>query len=267
MANFKLMLAPLEDFTDTSFRTLCFNHGADLTFTEMNKLGALAKNNKEAWDKLAFYDDTPVVVQVIGSKTDHLNIFLKKFEPKSGFSGINLNFGCPDPEVVGEGQGCALIKRSAKAKEMVDIIHDFGYKASIKTRLGLNSLEKEKKVYLKLIENSGADYYIVHARHGKESYNEPADSSVFENCAKTGMEIIANGDITKKEQIDSLKAIGIKGAMIGRAAIKNPAIFEKLNDEKETNLESLKKEYEIICKKFNSSQKYYNNVMKWFGKP
>ncbi len=56
----------------------------------------------------------------------------------------------------------------------------------------MNKFEKEKKVYLNLINEVDADFFIVHARHGQETYEDPVDSSVYEECVKTNKIIIAN---------------------------------------------------------------------------
>jgi len=124
--------------------------------------------------------------------------------------------------------GCALIKRIAKVKKLVQVIRDYNYPVSLKIRLGMNKFEKDKKVYLNLIKEVDADFFIVHAKHGKESYSDDSDFSVYKECVETGKVIIANGDIETKEQIEFLKSIGVKGAMIGRAAIKNKNIFKSL---------------------------------------
>jgi len=94
----------------------------------------------------------------------------------------------------------------------------------------LNEYEKQKKVYLSLIKDVDADFFIVHARHGKQTYKDKTDFSVYEECAKTGKTVIANGDIKTKEQVDYLKSVGVKGVMIGRAAIEDPLIFAKLKE-------------------------------------
>ena len=120
-----------------------------------------------------------------------------------------------------------MIKRINKVKKWVQIIHSYKYSASIKLRLGMNQYEKDKKSYLNLIKEVDADFFIVHARHGKERDKNPADFSVYKNCVETKKVIIANGDITTKEQIELLKSIGVKGAMIGRAAVEDPTIFKR----------------------------------------
>jgi len=228
MKDFKLMLASMEGHTGAEFRELCYQKGADSTFTEMARLAGLARGNQSTLDKIKIPKPIPTYIQIIGSNEKELIKFLGNYNPEKGFLGYNLNLGCPSPKIIQLGLGCAMIKRINKVNKMVKIIRDHSHPVSIKLRLGLNQYEKEKKVYLNLINEVDADFFVVHSRHGKETYNNPADFSVYEEIAQTNKVIIANGDIETKKQIQSLKSIGINGAMIGRAAIKNPDIFDKL---------------------------------------
>ena len=228
MKNFELMLAPMEDYTNPGFRELCYKKGADSTFTEMARVSALARNNKSTLEKINIPQPIPTYIQLIGSNEKDLNKFLQKFRSQKGFLGFNLNLGCPSPDMIQRGLGCALIKRISKIKKIVQTIKDHNYPASIKLRLGMNKFEKEKKAYLNLINEVEVDFFIVHARHGKETYKNPADFTVYKECVETNKNIIANGDIKTKKQIQYLKSIGVKGVMIGRAAIENPDIFNNL---------------------------------------
>lgn len=266
MAQFTYMLAPIEDMTDSAFRTLCYHHGADLTFTEMMRVESLAKKNKSTWSRLEFKDDTPTVMQLIGVKEIYFKKFLLMFEPKKGFQGFNLNLGCSSPDVIRIGCGSALIKRISKVKTIVDVIKNSGHNVSIKMRLGLNKYEKEKKVYLNLINAVDADFFVVHARYGSQSYSEPVDRTVYAECVKTGKNIIANGDIKTKEDVAQLKAIGVKGVMIGRAAVSDPLIFKKLKGIHTPDLEEVKKEYLALAEKYDAPLKYRKNILKWLGR-
>ncbi|MEA3429941.1 MAG: tRNA-dihydrouridine synthase family protein [Nanoarchaeota archaeon] len=228
MKDFEFMLAPMEDQAGPEFRELCYNKGADSTFTEMARISALARGNKSTLERIDIPKSVPTYIQLIGSNEKDLDKFLQKFVLQKGFLGFNLNLGCPSPNMVQKGLGCALIKRISKVRKMVEVVRDHNYPVSIKLRLGMNKYEKEKKVYLNLINGVDADFFIVHARHGKETYRNPADFSVYKECVKTNKVIIANGDIKTKERIEYLKSIGVKGAMIGRAAVINPDIFNSL---------------------------------------
>jgi len=220
------MLAPIEDITTASFRTKCFENGVDLTFTPMARFSALARNSKASLERIKLVDDTPTMIQLIGTKEAELLKFLSKFKANKGFKGFNLNLGCPSSNYVSQGAGCAMIKRISKVKKLVSILKD--YPVSIKLRLGLNKFEKEKKVYLNLINSIDVDFFIVHARHGSESYDDKADWDVFPKCVDTGRKIVANGDIKTKKDVSLLKSYGCYGVMIGRAAIENPRIFSLL---------------------------------------
>jgi tRNA-dihydrouridine synthase B len=231
MKKFEFMLAPMEDHSGPELRELCYNNGADSTFTEMARLSALARGNKSTLEKIKIPNPIPTYIQIMGSNEKELNQFLKNFTPQEGFLGFNLNLGCPSPNMIRKGLGCALIKRTTKVKTMVKRIKEQGYLVSIKLRLGMNQFEKEKKTYLNLINEVDADFFVIHARHGKERDKDPADFKIYEECVKTKKVIIANGDIETKEQIKYLKNIGIKGAMIGRAALKNPSIFNYLKQD------------------------------------
>lgn len=259
---FYYMLAPMENMTNSCFRSVC--RGADMTFTEMASIEALAKGDSFARERIKLYDDTPCVIQLIGHREKSLNDFLSKYKPEKGFRGFNLNLGCPDPEVIKVGHGAALVKRISKVKKLIDIIKSFGYEASVKMRLGLNQFEKDRKAYLSLINNVDADYFIVHARHGKETYADKADWTVFAKCIKTGKNIIANGDIKTKEDVEKLK--DCKGVMIGREAVFDPLIFLKLKGLEVLDIKSVKAEYEKLAKERNAHPKYNKHIFKHIGK-
>lgn len=263
---FYYMSAPIEDMTDSCFRTICHKYGADITFTEVIRFESLAKNNKSSWQRVKLYDETPTIIQVIGTKEQFLKKFLSKFSPQKGFLGFNINLGCPAPNFVNNGLGCAMVKRISKTKKLVGIIKDRGYGASIKMRLGMNPYEKEKKAYINLIKNIKADFFIVHARHGKQIYAEKADWSVFSECVKTGKTIIANGDIKTKEDVEKIKSFGCSGVMIGRPAIVNPLIFAELKGLHKPTLEKLKSEYTQLVKERDPPFRYRKNIFKYLGK-
>ncbi|NQU98447.1 tRNA-dihydrouridine synthase family protein [Candidatus Woesearchaeota archaeon] len=266
MKDFEFMLAPMEDYTDNAFRELCFNHGADLTFTEMTRLTGLIRNNKSTERRIEILNNVPTQIQLAAKNEDHLKLFLKKFKPTEGFQGINFNLGCPSPHLIKIGLGCALMKRISKVNRLVQIVKNNGFSCSIKMRLGLNQYEKEKFVYLNLLKNVDADFFIIHARHGKEDYESKADDKIYPECVDTGKTIIANGDIDSVEKVNYMKKLGVKGVMIGRAAVCNPSIFEQLKGHTSTDIKTLKSEYVSLIKKYpHINNKYYVNIMKRIG--
>jgi len=264
------MLAPLEDTSDNALRELCFNHGADLTFTEMTRLRSVVDENKSSLRKISILNNVPTQIQFAAQNEHDLKKFLEKYVPSKNFKGINLNLGCPSPQLINLGMGCAMIKRVSKVNSFVKLIQSYGYGASVKLRLGLNAYEKKMKSYLNLINGVDADFFIVHARHGGEHYEVPADYRVFPEIVSTGKMIIANGDVDSVRKVNLLKKMGVSGVMVGRAAVTNPAIFERLKGQKCPSFEELRQDYSSLAEKYfeanGSNEKYKENVLKRLGK-
>ncbi len=225
---FQLMLAPMERITDCAFRTLCHKNGADLTFTEIARVSNLSRLKKGELERIRITDSTPTQIQLAGARVGEYEKFLLNFKPVEGFKGFNLNLGCSSPDFIRQGIGAAMIKRVSRVNEIAKLINKQGYDCSVKLRLGLDEYEKGRGVYLNLIRDVEASFFIVHARTARQTLNDPADFSVYARCVDTGKKIVANGDIKTKEQVIKLKRLGLFGAMIGRPAIKNPNIFHEL---------------------------------------
>jgi len=225
---FQLMLAPMEGITDCAFRTLCHKAGADLTFTEIARVSNLSKLKMGELNRIKITDSTPTQIQLAGAKPSEYEKFLSGFEPTEGFNGFDLNLGCSSPDFIRQGIGAAMIKRVSRVNEIAKLISKSGYDCSVKLRLGMDEYEKSKDAYLNIINNVDASFFVVHARTAKQTLDDPADSSVYGRCVDTGKKIVANGGIKTKKQVSELKKIGLFGAMIGRAAIKNPNIFSEL---------------------------------------
>jgi len=225
---FQLMLAPMEGVTDGPFRTLCYQNGADLTFTAVARVANLVRSKRGELERIDIPDSTPTQIQLSGAKMGEYERFLTGFKEKEGFRGFNLNLGCSSPEFIRQGIGAAMVKRVSRVDEIVRLIRRSGFECSVKLRLGLDAYEKEKGAYLNLIEKVDASFFIVHARTAKQTLDDRADFTVYSKCVETGKQIVANGDIRTKKQVAELKTGGLFGAMIGRAAIGNPEIFHEL---------------------------------------
>ncbi len=276
MALFSFMLAPLEGYSDGVLRTLCHNHGADLTFTEMAHVESFLRGNKPALAKIVVADSTPVQIQLLTGREDQLERFIEGFKPFQGFKGFNLNLSCPSMDVIRHGKGAAMVKRAAKTQRLVSIIQGHGYAASVKLRLGINEYEKRNKLYLNSLSGVEADLFIVHAKTAAQESGEPEDYSVFPECVEAagGAPVIANGGIDSAEKVKALMGMGVAGVMIGRAALCNPAIFDALKNELGFNeprraapdIDELKREYVSLHTRLSGQERYKENFLRVVGK-
>jgi tRNA-dihydrouridine synthase len=270
------MLASLERYSDSVFRTLCYNNGADLTFTEMAHVGSFLRRNKVSLKKIEPRDATPVQIQILSGNEGRLDRFLSGFKPFDGFMGFNLNLSCPSKDVIRQGKGAAMVKRGAKTARLVSVIRDHGHPVSVKMRLGLNQFEKDRKLYLNNLGGVDPDFFVVHVKHAVQSSGEKEDNSVYPECveAARGIPIIANGGIETPETVQSLVEMGVGGVMMGRPAMGNPAIFDYMKNELGVNdpprpvptIDDLKREYNDIFEAIGGSEKYRSRFLKVVGK-
>jgi len=273
---FRFMLASLERYSDSVFRTLCYNHGADLTFTEMAHVNSFLNRNRGSLQKIEPKDSTPVQIQILSSNEGKLDRFLSGFKTFNGFMGFNLNLSCPSKDVIRQGKGAAMVKRATKTGKLMALIRDHGHPVSVKIRLGLNQYEKDNKLYLNNLGGVDPDFFVVHAKHAGQSSDEPEDDSVYPECveAARGIPVIANGGIDSPEKVQSLREMGISGVMMGRPAMGNPAIFDLLKNEMGMNdpprpvprAADLGQEYRDLFDSIGGAEKYRFRVLKVIGR-
>ena len=114
-----LALAPMAGVTDLPYRLLCHEMGAGLVCMEMVSAKAIYYNNKKTEDLMEIHPgERPVSLQLFGSDPDIISDMAKKIEDRP-FDVLDFNMGCPVPKVVGNGEGSALMKDPALAKEIL----------------------------------------------------------------------------------------------------------------------------------------------------
>lgn len=242
------ILAPLESVSDAAFRRLCWSLGAGFTWTEMIRARGLARNNKSTIELIDSFDaDVPTGLQLMVGNERELEEALTKVEALAATShphfrnlrAVDLNFGCPSPEVIKIGAGPALLKRKNKLEAIFQGLRAWKARTSLpigavtaKIRLGLNRAELDQKVYLPIVElaNELLDGLTVHARHAREESSTPAHwEAIAEVKQRATVPIIGNGDVTSRETAERLmRETGCDGVMIARGAIRSPWIFREL---------------------------------------
>lgn len=231
-----LILAPMEGVTDVAFRRVIAKAGRpDLFYTEFTNVSSYAseKGRHNALERLQVVDsDKPIIAQIWGKNPDHfseLGHALKSL----GFSGVDLNFGCPDKHVNHAGGGAAMIKTPELAVECYRKVKaSTNLPVSIKTRLGFTYVD-EYKTWLKTLLNEHPAALTVHLRTRKEMSKVAAHYELIPEILKMRTELspetklIINGDIKDRQAALALyeKYPEIDGFMIGRGVFQNPYCF------------------------------------------
>ncbi|MBQ8985360.1 tRNA-dihydrouridine synthase [Candidatus Saccharibacteria bacterium] len=231
-----LILAPMEGVTDVIFRQVIASSGRpDLFFTEFTNVSSYAslKGRENALERLATVPtDKPIIAQIWGKNPEHFGETVAALK-KLGFSGVDLNFGCPDKNVNRAGGGAAMIKtpelaiscfKEAKSHTSLPV--------SIKTRLGWSDIN-EFKTWLPVLLSEHPAALTVHLRTKKEMSKVPAHHELIPDILSLRVKIspktklIINGDIKDKANAMKLhqKYPEVDGFMIGRGVFSNPYCF------------------------------------------
>ena len=253
-----LLLAPMEEDTDLPYRLLCRKAGAGMAYTEMLYVDAITHENYKTKKLMqTSKQDKPIGIQITGSNLTEIKkaISIKVFD---NYDIVDLNCGCPSVRITGNEAGSFLLKNPEKISGMIKTLKKAGYTTTAKIRLGFDN--NNVLAVSKMIEKSGADALTVHARLAIHSGKIPADWTWIEKVKKElDIPIIGNGDVFSGADAEKMLNV-CDGAMIGRAAIGDPYIFERILHYLKTGREKdfdLKKnlkafnEYLLLCRKYD----------------
>jgi len=227
-----IFLAPLASVADRSFRILCVNQGAGLTFSEMISAKGVHYNSKGSVE-LGEMDEIekPAAVQIFGNDPEYMAEAAKIFVQQGNASIIDINMGCPTPKITSNGDGSVLMNNPKLAGEIVKAVTKaVSVPVTVKMRRGYTK-DKESAVELALsVQENGASAVTVHGRFREEFYSGKSNN---ESIAKVKdalkIPVIGNGDICSPEDaVRMFEETGCDGIMIGRASLGNPWIFNRI---------------------------------------
>lgn len=240
------VLAPMEDVTDVVFRHVVSEAGRpDVFFTEFTNTESFChpEGVHSVRGRLTFTEDEqPIVAHIWGDKPDHFRE-MSIGMAEMGFKGIDLNMGCPVPNVAAKGKGAGLIQRPETAAEIIQAAKAGGIPVSVKTRLGYSEIE-EWRDWLTHVFKQDIANLSIHLRTRREMSKVDAHWDLIGEIKKLRDEIAPdtlltiNGDIPdRKTGLELAEKYGIDGVMIGRGIFTNPFAFEK--DPREHTSEEL----------------------------
>ena len=225
----KRILAPLAGVTDTTFRRLCRENGADIVVTEMVSAKGLLCDPVRSGRYLAYEEaERPVGAQLFGADPGEIAEAAAEVA-RRGFDFVDINMGCPVRKVTGGGSGAAILSNPRLAGEIARAaVRAAGIPVTAKIRSGFGT---EKETYLAVAEElfaAGTAAVTLHPRHRGQMFAGSADWTQIAALKRAfpGETIIGNGDVrTPGDAARMLAETGCDSVMIGRAAMGNPWIF------------------------------------------
>ncbi len=236
-----VVLAPMEDVTDASFRILCREAGAAMVTTEFVSSDGLIRDAAKSIAKMhTLEEEAPVAVQIYGSipeaMVDAARMAARAAELAGGHGAdtVDINFGCPVSKIAGRGAGSGMMREPDKlvaiTEAVVKAVPD--KPVTVKTRLGWDEQSKIIVDLAERLQDVGVAALTIHGRTRCQMYKGEADwtliGAVKEN-PRMHIPVIGNGDVNSaakaKEMFDRY---GVDGIMVGRASFGHPWIFTEI---------------------------------------
>ena len=228
-----LLLAPMEDVTDASFRLICKEMGVDMTYSEFVSADALVRNIAATTRKLEIKEaERPTAIQIYGRETEPM-VEAARIVSEAHPDVIDINFGCPVKKVAGKGAGAGMLRNIPKMLEITRAVVDaVSLPVTVKTRLGWDCNNKIIVELAEQLQDCGIRALAVHGRTRSQMYTGEADWDMIGRVKanpRLHIPVIGNGDITDAARLrDAFERYGVDGVMVGRAAIGAPWIFKEL---------------------------------------
>lgn len=225
-----ILMAPLAGYTCFPFRLMVERLGAGTAYTEMVSSDGL-KYDDRATAKLLYTDEREKLkcVQLLGSVPMVFERAVKSRKLEK-FDIIDINMGCPVPNVIKAGEGSALLEDLPRASRIIEACKRSGKVVSVKCRIGMNRQKIVIEEFARMCEASGADMITVHGRTRDMMYDgEPLYDYIRLAKQSVHIPVFANGGIDSEEKaIVMMEKTGADGIMLARYGFENPLMFAGL---------------------------------------
>ncbi len=228
-----LLLAPMEDVTDISFRNVCKSFGADIVYTEFVNSEGLIRSVQKTKKKLKIVEkERPVGIQIYGENIESM-VEAAKIAEEENPDIIDVNAGCWVKKVCNRGAGAGLMRDPVYLQKMAkEIIDSVKLPVTVKTRIGWDNENINILEIAKRLEDVGVKALTVHCRTRSQGHNGDADWNWIPRIKEiVNIPIVLNGGIFTAEDVrTAFEKFDADGVMIARGAIGNPWLFKEAKE-------------------------------------
>lgn len=225
-----ILLAPMAGITDLPFRLICEKFNPGLVTTEMVSAKAIFYNDEKTKKLMNTENEKrPISIQIFGSDIESM-AYAASYVSKIA-DIVDINMGCPAPKVTKNGDGSKLLLDLDKAGKVIEAVtKNATVPVTLKIRDGWDKEHIVAVEIAKIAESLGVSAITVHGRTREEYYSGKADLDIIRKVKESvNIPVIGNGDVVDEETAKAMfEKTGVDGIMIGRGALGNPWIFERV---------------------------------------
>lgn len=226
------MLAPMEGVTHPAMRALLAERGGiGVVSTEFVRISRAPLSQPSLVREVVKLPGVPLSVQVMGNEPEKMAEGAR-IVAAAGADVVDINLGCPAPRVVKKGVGSAMLKDPAILDAVLRQMRAAtSGLLSAKIRAGFDNASDLVR-NARIIEAAGVDFLVVHPRRRCDFFDGVADWRAIKVLKETiAIPVVGNGDCWyASDALRMMAETGCDAVMIGRPAIRNPWIFEQIDD-------------------------------------
>jgi tRNA-dihydrouridine synthase B len=229
-----LYLAPMAGVSESPFRQLCHEHGADVVVTEFLSAEGIRRENEATLHKLSFGPgERPIGVQIFGADPEAMGEAARfvsdVFQPEF----IDINFGCPVKKVVRRNGGSGCLRDLDLVQQVIRaVVKGTHLPVTCKIRSGWNEEMRDPVASALRCQDAGVRVIALHPRTRTQMYSGSARWEEIAAVAQAvEIPVLGNGDIkTAEDAIRMHQQTGCAGIMIARGSYGQPWIFNQVKD-------------------------------------
>ncbi len=226
-----LYLAPMAGVSESPFRRLCHQHGADVVVTEFLSAEGIRRDNPATIDKLRFSpEERPIGVQIFGAEpaamAEAAAMVTDLFQPDF----VDINFGCPVKKVVRRNGGSGCLRDLALVQEIIRAVaRATPLPVTCKIRSGWSEEMRDPVGIALRCQDAGARVLALHARTRTQMYTGSANWDEIARVADAlEIPVLGNGDIkTAQDAVRMYEQTHCDGIMLGRGSYGQPWVFRQ----------------------------------------
>lgn len=231
--NTNILLAPMSGCTDLAFRLIAREHGARFCFFEMLDSNCVVRGRRQTFSILKTRaDDSPIAGQLLGSDPHMMLDAANKILEYADMPFLDINCACPAKKVIKKKAGAHLLRDTERLYKILKLLTgSLKIPITMKIRIGYDTRDRRHIVDLvKNAEALGVSAIFVHGRLAAQGYAGDIDyESIRAIKEAVKIPVFGSGNVFSPEAAKRmLDETSCDGVLVGRGALGNPWIFNKI---------------------------------------
>lgn len=269
----RYLMAPMAGITDTVYRSLIREMGAQVVISELLSAEGLVRGGKKTLELMQYCEaERPVGIQIFGHDIRTMTEAVRIVQG-AGADFVDINLGCPVKKVVCDGGGAAWLKDPIQLGRLLGEMKSvLRIPLTIKVRTGWDESSKNVSDVIRVAAESGVSWVAIHGRTRAQGYSGASDWELIRQAAwASPIPVIGNGDIlTAADAVKKIEQGYAHAVMIGRGALKNPWIFREIMGMTDGNYDFLalvERHFELAIEKKDRTRAFLSlkKFLAWYA--